>query len=130
MPSYADSRHRKLLKALGAAVDHPATNQKVGSSTLSGRATLTHVSLMDLDSDSAACFLPALTDITDDWLWNERRNVKSESDLDRFCPPPFIHFEHLLGILGGDVVVFHDPTKISSGRCPQTSSPALKRENV
>ena len=50
-------------------------------------------------------FLPISTDLTDDWLWYKRRNVESEPDLSRLRLPPFIHLEHLLCILSGDVVV-------------------------
>ena len=39
MPLHAVRCHRESLKTLKAVKDNPATNQKVGSSTLSGRAT-------------------------------------------------------------------------------------------
>jgi hypothetical protein len=56
--------------------------------------------------------LTIFTDITDNWLRNECRNLESKSDLRRQSLPLSVVIAYLLGILRRDVVVLMPKPKL------------------
>lgn len=58
--------------------------------------------------------LTILTDITDNWLRDEQRNLESESDLRRQSLPPSVVLAYLLRILRRDVIVLVPRPELSN----------------